>query len=66
MAWKPTKPTHRIKARTKGETQDTATIGTAWLNENKSMTIRLNVGVTISWSDDLTITAFPVGEKEEA
>jgi hypothetical protein len=65
MAWKPAKPTHRIKAKTKGDTLDTATIGVAWLNENMSMTIRLNVGVTIAWNDELVITAFPVGDSEE-
>lgn len=64
MSWKPAKPTHRIKAKVK-DSLDTASIGVAWLNDNMSMTIRLNVGVSIAWNDELVITAFPVGESDE-
>jgi len=59
MAFTPTKPTHRIKIKDKA-TKASGIVGSAWLNKNGSMSIHLNAGVTLSWTDNVVITAFPV------
>ena len=63
MAFKPTKPTHRIKVQDK-QTNASGVIGSAWLNASGSMSITLNPGVVLSWQDDVRITAFPVDSKK--
>jgi len=64
MGFKPTKPTHKLRIKDKA-TKVSGTIGSAWLNANGSMSIHLNTGVTLSWKDDVHITAFPVGEEDD-
>ena len=63
------RPTHRIKAL-KPQTSETAKVynevGAGWVNDDGSFSISLNVGVTLSWNDGLTVTAFPVELKNES
>lgn len=60
--FKPPLPaTHNLKVKVKSGPRegDQSTVGGAWLNADGSMSIRLDVGVTLRWDDELMITAFP-------
>lgn len=57
MGFKPKSPTHLLKAKDKAG--ETAFVGRCWLNDDGSMSIKLNVGCQLSWRDDLQLTAFP-------
>jgi hypothetical protein len=35
-------------------------VGAGWINDDGSISIALNVGVTLSWNDDLFLGLFPV------
>ena len=66
----PLRPTHRIKAldqrmksSNKSKAARSSEIGVGWANTDGSMTIRLNVGVSLRWDDEIVITAFPAGDK---
>lgn len=37
-------------------------VGAGWKNTDGSISIQLNVGVTLSWNDELFIGLFPAGE----
>lgn len=58
---KPRRPTHVIKVmdRDRPEKGGNA-VGVGWANEDRSLTIHLNIGVVLSWKDNLAITAFPM------
>jgi hypothetical protein len=60
---KPSKPTHIIKAMVRADEKKTGRVGAAWLNADGSISIHLDVGVTLSWNDGLMITAFENGGK---
>ena len=57
---KPRRPTHVIKVmdRDRPEKGGNAA-GVGWANEDGSLTIHLNIGIVLSWKDNLAITAFP-------
>jgi hypothetical protein len=38
-------------------------VGAAWKNDDGSISISLNVGVTLSWNDELFIGLFPVEDR---
>jgi hypothetical protein len=35
-------------------------VGAGWINDDGSISISLNIGVTLSWNDDLFLGLFPV------
>ena len=51
------KPDFRIRAISKQKRF--STVGAAWLNEDGTISIQLDVGTTLAWNDGLKITAFP-------
>ncbi len=57
-------PDYKIKARDKHSKAQTV-VGRGWANQDGSLSIQLNPCVTLSWCDDVFITAFPVDPKEE-
>lgn len=52
------KPTHIIKVMDRADKKNVGRVGVAWLNQDGTISITLNVGVTLSWNDGLMITAF--------
>jgi hypothetical protein len=52
------KPTHTLSVLHK-ETGKRGKIGVAWSDEDGSISIVLEAGVTISWKDDFIIKLFP-------
>lgn len=57
------KPDYKIKATTRPNVapKREGVIGCAWVNEDGSLSIKIDPFVTVSGGDDLIITAFPVG-----
>lgn len=53
--------THNLKVKVKSGHREgsTSIIGGCWLNNDGSLSIQLNVGVTLKWDDNIHITAFP-------
>jgi len=51
-------PTHTLVVYERGGTQR-CSAGVAWLEQNGSLTLKLNPGVRISWDDDVTLKLFP-------
>ena len=56
-----TKPTHRLKAKVRTDDNSGAygDVGAAWLNENGSLSVRLNIGIVLDWRDNCLLTLFP-------
>jgi hypothetical protein len=53
------KPEYRLKVLRKS-TEETAEQGAGWVNENGSITIRLNLCAVIHSDPDLLVTLFPL------
>jgi len=60
MPFVPRKPDYKIKVQT--PQKRSGEVGIGWLNQDGSVSIRLNPGVSLRWDDDLSIVAFPVGD----
>jgi hypothetical protein len=58
MSRTPTRPTHTIKVMDRATKQKGGRVGAAWLNKDGSISIQLDVGISLSWNDGLMITAF--------
>lgn len=58
--FKPSKPTHRIKAKLPAGKGSTI-VGSAWANVDGSISIKLHPGVVLRWDDGLLLTAFVDG-----
>jgi hypothetical protein len=66
MAFTGSKPTHKIKAKGKVRGHERShVVGVGWLAANGSLSIQLNVGVVLSWTDDVLLTAFPIDPKDK-
>jgi hypothetical protein len=63
------KPDYRIKVKRRSDEKGkgpTNSVGAAWVNEpGGSISIVLDLGVVLSWNDDLLITLFPIDRQEE-
>lgn len=63
------KPTHRLLMKVKREDRsgDYAEVGAAWLSASGAISLKLNVGVTLSWRDreDTILTLFPENAPDE-
>ncbi len=55
-------PDYQLKARDKHSKAQTV-VGRGWSNEDGSLSIQLNPCVTLSWRDEIFITAFPIDPK---
>lgn len=65
MAFKPFKPTHKIRIRPR-QGGVSAIAGRAWWNPEKNqLSIQLNTGISLSWNDDIYIIAVPMDQKDE-
>lgn len=51
-------PTHRLRVLNK-ETDERGEVGAGWLNGDGSITIKLNMCVVLSQSQDVVLTLFP-------
>ena len=56
------KPDYRVGAMNKG-TEERTTIGAAWWNADKTISIKLNSFVVLTAGPDLVITMFPEGNR---
>lgn len=53
------KPTHEVYANEKGGGSGRALVGVGWEDADGSISVRLNVGTTLSWNDGLYIRIRP-------
>lgn len=67
MATPGSKPTHRLKLL-HAPSQRTSEVGVGWLNEDGSISVVLQVGVTLDWRDkqDCVLTLFPIDRTKES
>lgn len=55
---KPRKPDYKLKVMDKTN-KNNGTIGVAWLNQDGSVSIRINPGTFLHYNPNLAITLFP-------
>lgn len=58
------KPTHRFKALNK-ETSETATLGAAWLNDDGTLTVKIDPFIVLTNAPGHVLTLFPEEGKEQ-
>ena len=58
----PARPNLKLVAKPKDGYS--ATVGVGWLGDSGYITVKLNLGVTLSWNDELKLTLAPMAEKE--
>lgn len=56
----PKKPTHKLKAKLR-DGSATNDVGVAWMRQDGSFSVQLNVGVSLRWDDPLILSLFPIG-----
>lgn len=65
-AFLPRKPDYVLKVKSEDRNcKDTTLAGVAWLNDDGSLSMRLNPAVVLSYSDGLLKTLFPNTPKPE-
>jgi hypothetical protein len=58
------KPTHRFKALNK-DTGETATLGAAWLNDDGTLTVKMDPFIVLTNAPGHVLTLFPEAGKEQ-
>lgn len=63
--FKPARPTHRLRIKD-NETGATGTIGAGWVNEDGSVSVRLDPGCSVTYESlkGKVLTLFPIGKDE--
>ena len=63
MSFDPKSPTHNLCVKRFKTQEPYHQIGVAWANEKGQLRIKLDVGTTLRWTDNITIDLFPRDNK---